>query len=377
MAAPAPAACLTRTLRRALTDALTPPAPRGLDRSQRMTFGAIGVVALIALGLRIVDAPPVLVFVVAGIAVAGLAYVLGVATEEAGASTGPTVSALLNATFGNAAEAIIVILAVREGLIEVAKASIVGSVLGNLLLILGASLLVSGIRHGRCRFDASVVGVNATMLVMTVVALGLPTVLSLGEGVTLADERHVAYLVAVIMAFLYLAYLRATLSGSGGEGPAGGHPAHWTKATALVILGVSAIGTGVLSEVLVSVIEPTIHRTGLGEVFVGLIIVPLVGNVAEHFAAVRIAWRGDLDFAMGIAFNSAVQVALAVTPIAVAAGFFFSNSLTLEVGGAELGLLLAAALMAGVLAATGVASWIEGVQLLAIYAIACVVFWYL
>jgi Ca2+:H+ antiporter len=360
-----------------LTDASTVSAPTGLDRSQKMIFAAIAAVSLIALGLRVVGAPAVLVFVVAGIAVAGLAYVLGVATEEAGASTGPTVSALLNATFGNAAEAIIVILAVREGLVEVAKASIVGSVLGNLLLILGASLLASGIRHGRCRFDAGVVGVNATMLVMTVVALGLPTVLSLGDNVTDADERHVAYLVAVIMALLYLAYLRATLSGAGDEGAAHGHVAAWSTRTAIILLTASAIGTGVLSEVLVSVIEPTIHRTGLGEVFVGLIIVPLVGNVAEHFAAVRIAWRGNLDFAMGIAFNSAVQVALAVTPIAVAAGFIFSNGLTLEVGGAELGLLLAAALMAGVLSATGVASWIEGVQLLAIYAIAGVVFWYL
>jgi Ca2+:H+ antiporter len=359
-----------------VADVVQPPAPTGLNRNQRIIFGAIGAVSIFALALRLVGAAPVLVFVIAGVAVAGLAYVLGIATEEAGASTGPTLSALLNATFGNAAEAIIVVLAVREGLLEVAKASIIGSVLGNLLLILGASLLASGIRHGRCTFDAGVVGVNATMLVMTVVAIGLPTVLSLGDGVTRADERHVAYGVALIMVLLYAAYLVATLGGAGDEG---GHhgTAAWSTRTAIVLLTVSAIGTGVLSEVLVSVIEPTIQRTGLGQVFVGLIIVPLVGNVAEHFAAVRIAWRGNLDFAMGIAFNSAIQVALAVTPIAVAAGFLFSNSLTLEVGGAELGLLLAAALMAAVLAANGVASWIEGVQLLAIYSIAGLVFWYL
>src|SRR5689334_18758569 len=266
-----------------------------------MIFAVIGLVSLIALGLRLADAPAVLVFVVAGIAVAGLAYVLGVATEEAGASTGPTVSALLNATFGNAAEAIIVILAVREGLVEVAKASIVGSVLGNLLLILGASLLVSGVRHGRRRFDATVVGLNATTLVLAVVALGLPTVLSLGDRVTAADERHVAYGVAIVMAGLYVAYLVATL---GGEREGGGHheEAHWSTRTAVVMLSVSAVATGILSEVLVSEIEPTIERTGLGEVFVGLIIIPLVGNIAEHFAAVKIAWRGDLDFSVGIAF---------------------------------------------------------------------------
>src|SRR4051812_48162723 len=204
-----------------------------------MTFGVIGVVAIGALLLRVADAPPVLVFVIAGIAVAGLAYVLGVATEEAGASTGPTLSALLNATFGNAAEMIIVILAVREGLVEVAKASIVGSVLGNLLLILGASLLVSGLRHGRCQFDAQVVGLNATMLVMTVVALGLPTVLSLGEQVTSADERHVAYGVALLMAALYGAYLVATLSGT----EIAGHEGHaqWSTRTAVVMLCLSAV----------------------------------------------------------------------------------------------------------------------------------------
>ena len=200
-----------------------------------------------------------------------------------------------------------------------------GSVLGNLLLILGASLLVSGIRHGRCRFDAGVVGVNATMLVMTVVVFGLPTVLSLETRSR--PPTSATWPVAASPGSWPFLYWPTCADPSGRETRlGGGHAAAGRRGHRAVLLTVSAIGTGVLSEVLVSVIEPTIDRTGVSEVFVGLIIVPLVGNVAEHFAAVRIALRGDLDFAMGIAFNSAVQVALAVTPIAVAAGFLFRTA---------------------------------------------------
>ena len=170
---------------------------------------------------------------------------------------------------------------------------------------------------------------------------------------------------------MYSSFQSPEATGVGGEG------ARWSTRLSLVMLSASAIATGVLSEVLVGAIEPTIEETGISTVFIGLIVVPLIGNVAEHFAAVKIAWSGKLDFSMGIAFNSALQVALAVSAIAVLAGLLFGHEVVLDFGLLEVSILFAGALMAGLIAANGNSNWLEGAELLAIYTIAGLVFWYL
>ena len=333
-----------------------------------------------AIAIYVVDASPVLIFVVAGIAVAGMAHLLTMATEQAGESAGPRLSSLLNATFGNAAEIFIVVLAIREGgeLIDVARASIVGSVLGNLLLIFGASLLVAGLRHGRQSFNAKVAGVNATMLILATAALGIPTLFAETSG---GEHRRPREPVARRGDRDGAALRRLPdprLPGAGGGARARGvHAARWSVRLALIVLAASAIATGVLSEVLVSAIEPTIEETGIGTVFVGLIIVPIIGNVAEHFAAVKIAWNGDIDFSTGIALNSALQVALAVSAVAVGAGVIFGHEVTLVFPPLEIAVLIAAALLATVVAVNGNANWLEGAELLAIYVMAAIAFWYL
>jgi|1186.fasta_scaffold03518_4 Ca2+:H+ antiporter len=350
----------------------------GISRSEGAQFIVIGAVAALALAFEVAGLSPVLVFLTAGVAVAGMAHILGIATEQAGDAAGPRLSALLNATFGNAAEIIIVVLAIREGgrLIDVARYSIIGSVLGNVLLILGASLLVAGIRHGRQRFDATVAGVNATMLLLATTALVIPTLFVMLGGTGHADEIGLSHGVAIVMAVLYVLYLYASFQSPEETGMEEG-AARWSTRLSLVALAFSAIATGVLSEVLVGAIEPTIEETGISSVFIGLIVVPLIGNVAEHFAAVKIAWSGKLDFAMGIAFNSALQVALAVSAIAVAAGIVFGHEVVLDFGLLEVSILIAGALLAGLIAANGNSNWLEGAELLAIYAIAAVAFWYL
>ena len=321
-----------------------------------------------------------LIFAVAGIAVAGMAHLLTMATEQAGESAGPRLSSLLNATFGNAAEIFIVVLAIREGgeLIDVARASIVGSVLGNLLLIFGASLLVAGLRHGRQSFNAKVAGVNATMLILATAALGIPTLFAETSGATTGDLENLSHGVAIVMALLYAGYLiHAFQEPEEGRGGHEVHVARWSVRLALIVLAASAIATGVLSELLVSAIEPTIEETGIGTVFVGLIIVPIIGNVAEHFAAVKIAWNGNIDFSTGIALNSALQVALAVSAVAVGAGVIFGHEVTLVFPPLEIAVLIAAALLATVVAVNGNANWLEGAELLAIYVMAAIAFWYL
>ncbi|PHX80539.1 MAG: calcium/proton exchanger [Thermoleophilia bacterium] len=349
----------------------------GFTRSERVQFSLIGLVAVAAIGLEVTHANSVLIFVVAGLAVAGMAHILGVATEQAGEASGPRISALLNATFGNAAELIIVVLAIRQGgeLIDVARYSIIGSVMGNILLILGASLLVSGIRHGRQSFNAVISGVNGTMLLLATAALALPTLFTIVLPAETSGAVSISHGVAIVMAVLYGLYLLHAFRSPDESAAAKGN-AHWSPRLSIIVLVASAAVTGLLSEFLVTAIEPTIKATGISAVFVGLIIVPLVGNIAEHFAAIKIAAKGDLDFAMGIAFNSALQVALAVTAVAVAAGFIFGHELTLSFGALEMAVLIAAAILAAFIATNGNATWLEGAELIAIYVIAALAFWY-
>jgi Ca2+:H+ antiporter len=350
----------------------------GINRSEGVQFLIIAAIAVAAVAADVASASPVLIFLVAGLGVSGMAHILGIATEQAGEAAGPRLSALLNATFGNAAEIIIVVLAIREGgeLIDVARYSIIGSVLGNVLLILGASLLVAGIRHGRQAFDATVAGVNGTMLVLATTTLAIPTAFTLLAETTYQDAKGVSHGVAVVMALLYVAYLYASFQHPEQAG-LHGEAARWSTRLSLIMLALSAIATGILSEILVGAIEPTIEETGISTVFIGLIVVPLIGNVAEHFAAVKIAWSGKLDFSMGIAFNSALQVALAVSAIAVLSGAIFGNDVVLNFGALEVGLLIAGSLLAALIAANGHSNWLEGAELLSIYVLAGLVFWYL
>lgn len=349
----------------------------GFTRSERVQFSLISLIAVAAIGLEFAHANSVLIFIVAGLAVAGVAHILGVATEQAGEAAGPRISALLNATFGNAAELIIVVLAIRQGgeLIDVARYSIIGSVMGNILLILGASLLVSGIRHGRQSFNAVISGVNGTMLLLATAALALPTLFTIVLPTETNGAVSISAGVAIVMAILYALYLFHAFRSPEQSAASQGH-AHWSPRLSIIVLVLSAAVTGLLSEFLVTAIEPTIEATGISAVFVGLIIVPLVGNIAEHFAAIKIAAKGDLDFAMGIAFNSALQVALAVTAVAVAAGFIFGHELTLSFGALEMAVLIAAAILAAFIATNGHATWLEGAELIAIYVIAALAFWY-
>ncbi len=303
---------------------------------------------------------------------------LGDATSQAGEAAGTQIAALLNATFGNLPELVIVILTLREGLVDVARASIAGSVLGNMLLILGSSLLFGGLRHGRVTFDRRRAGMNASMLTIAVVALGVPTLFAQLSRTTPHDVKAVSYGTAVVMLILYAAYLVQSLQqpqvrAASDEGTG----SRWTARQAAIVLALTALATGAMSEVLVSSIKPTIADTGIGPVFIGLIIVPLIGNVAEHAAAIRIAWRGDFDFAMGISFNSALQVAFGVTAIAVFAGALVGHELSIVFPSLQIALLAASAIMVGLIAADGEANWLEGLELIAIYVLAAIAFWYL
>jgi Ca2+:H+ antiporter len=349
-------------------------APR-FSKADLISFGVAGAASVVALVLEEAGASGAVVFVAAAVSVMALAYVLGEATEQAGTASGPRLAALLNATFGNLPELIIVVLTVREGLVDVARASIIGSVVGNVLLVLGASILLGGLRNGPMKFDQASAGMNASMLTLAAVALGIPSLFDALHDTTRHEQVALSYGTAVIMVIVYVAYLVYSLTQPGEQSHHG--EGRWSARTAMLTLAVTALVTGAMSELLVSAIEPTIKEIGIGTVFIGMVVVPLVGNVPEHWAAVRIARAGNLDFSMGIAFNSGLQVALAGTAIAVAAGALLGNEVLIVFPPIELALLAAATIMTAILTATGKANWLQGLQLLAIYVVAALAFWYL
>lgn len=321
--------------------------------------------------------PPVVVFGTAALGVVPLASFLGQATEELAARAGPRVGGLLNATLGNAAELIIALFAIREGLLDLVKASITGSILGNILLILGMGFLLGGRRHGAQRFDRGQAGVNATMLTLAVIALVVPSLF----GHTIEEVSHAAveYLSLGVAGVMMLLYALSVAYSFGL--PLQEREAHagrgWSTRVALgVLLGSTAL-IAWLSEILVGAVEPVVLSLGVTEFFLGIIVVPLVGNVVEHLVAVQMAMKDRMELSLAISLGSGLQVALFVAPVLVFASLALGNPLTLIFNQFELIALVAASLLATLAALDGESNWLEGAQLLAVYAIVALAFFFL
>ena len=331
-------------------------------------------IAVVAVGLQAASVSGQIVFVVAAVALAALAWALAQATDQAGESAGPRASALLNATFGNLPEVVIVVLAIQAGLDDIARASIIGSVIGNVLLILGLSLVVGGWKNGTQSFTEKVAATNSSMLVLGVAGLGLPTLFAALEHDPAATEvlsRWTgAALVVVYAAYLYYSFHMPALRDSGRPGGT-----RWTLRQSIAALALTALGTGIVSEVLVDSIRPAVAALGVPRAFVGLVVVPFVGNVAEHFSAVRLAYRNRVDFAMGIAYGSGIQIVLAASAVAVFAGVIMGSDLTLVFDPLQLAALAAAALGSTLVARGGETNWLEGLQLLTVYLVVAVAVW--
>lgn len=308
-----------------------------------------------------------------------LAWLLGEATDELTAHTGPRVGGLLNATLGNAAELIIAIFAIRQGLLELVKASITGSILGNILMILGLSVLLGGLRSGTQRFDRSEAGLNATMMTLAIIALIIPSIF--GHAIEVENHQGVEWLslgVAVVMIGIYALSLVYSFVSAPGSVISEGHaePA-WSVRRAVLVLTVVAIFVGWLSEILVSTVEPVIESLGITEFFVGVMLIPLVGNVAEHMVAVQAAWRDRMALSLAISFGSSMQIALFVAPLLVFVSLAMGHPLTLIFNEFELLALGAAVGIAALISLDGESNWLEGAQLLAVYAIVGLAFFFL
>ncbi|MGD1995413.1 MAG: calcium/proton exchanger [Anaerolineae bacterium] len=341
----------------------------------------LGLLVLVPVALysHYAQGPPLVTFAATTLGIVPLAGLLGRATEELAARTSSQVGGLINGTLGNAAELIITFFAIRAGLLGLVKASITGSILGNLLLVMGASLLVGGLRHGVQKFDRSQAGLNSTMLILAVIALAIPSLF----GHRIEDFSHdaVEYLslgVAAVMMLVYvlsLVYSFATSPSIPYE-KEHGRPA-WSLLRTVGVLILCTASVAWLSEVLVGLIEPVLERLGWTEFFFGIVIIPIVGNVAEHLVAVQVAAQDQMDLSLGVSVGSSLQIALFVAPVLVFLSLAMGNPLTLVFDRFELTALIAASLIAGLVGLDGESNWMEGIQLLVVYVILAMAFFFL
>lgn len=317
------------------------------------------------------------IFSFSALAIIPLAGLIGEATENLAYYAGPRLGGLLNATFGNAAELIITIAAIRQGLLELVKASLTGSILGNLLLVLGMAMFIGGIRNKDQHFDRQAASRNAIMLVLTVLILLVPSVLSHYIGVTNpqpSPKVEVLSLgVAMIMIILYIlnllfGYWTTKTNPEIDENfDNGDSDVVWQRNTAIVILLLATIGVAVMSEILVQTIEPMVQSIGLSEFFIGVIFIPIIGNVAEHLVAVQMAYKNRMTLSVEIAISSSLQIALFVAPILIFISLWLGHPLTLIFNQFELLALIAGVLITALVSEDGESNWFEGAELLAVY----------
>ena len=319
------------------------------------------------------------VFVASAIAILGLAWVIGLSTERLGAITGPQVGGVLNATFGNIAELIIAFFALQAGLLTVVKASITGSIIGNLLLVMGAAIFAGGLRNGLQTFSQRIAGSNAALLVLAAVGLFIPAIFALSSQTTQDQRVEESVLIALVLMVGYALALVWQFTNPertlGGHEDPGGHagPA-WSGRTAVGVLLVTAALLALLSESLVGSIGPFIEQFGLSELFVGVILIPTIGNLAEHLVAVQLAYKGKIEFALAVSFGSSLQVALFVAPVLVLLGLAIGQPMDLVFHPLEVAAVGAAIGISALVALDGESNWLEGALLMLVYLILAISF---
>lgn len=356
------------------------------------------IFAPIAVALEFAHANHIVLFVIAVIALIPLAKLIGDSTEHLATHYGPTVGSLLNVTFGNAAEIIIAIVAISAGLLDLVKASITGAIIGNILLIFGLSVVVGGFRFKEQKFSRENIGFQSSMLFLAIIGLAVPTIMAYtvlpplehpGEIQLLSDSLAIILIIVYILGIIFTFFTHkhlfvqpeepATAAGNGAQ-PAAAHDddhhGHWSKKKSFILLAASMAGVIVVSEILVGSVEATGEELGFGELFVGAIIVGIVGNAAEHSSAILLARRGKMELSIGIAAGSGTQIALFVVPILVFAGIALGQPFSLVFTLFELAVIFLAAIILNLIVHDGRSNWFEGVMLTAVYVIIAIGFFF-
>jgi Ca2+:H+ antiporter len=334
--------------------------------------------------LHVLTADPIVVFTVSALAIIPLAGLLGRATEHLTSHVGAGVGSLLNASLGNAAELIIALAALREGLHDVVKASLTGSIIGNILLVLGLSMIAGGIKYERQKFNLTAAGLGSSLLLLAAVGLIIPALFHLtAEDRGILVERELSFEMALVLFLIYALSLVFSLKTHRHLFAGESHDAHdigekpWSYRKSVGVLVVVTVLVAIMSEILVGAIEPAAEYLGLTQVFVGVILVAMVGNAAEHSTAILMAMKNKMDLAFGIAVGSSLQIALFVAPVLVFASYLFGPPLDLIFTPFEVAAVTVSVLILGFVAMDGESHWMEGVMLVGVYIMLAIAFFFL
>ncbi len=358
---------------------LLPRQPGILVPVDRIFFGLL-ILTPIALAAEFLHFSPIAIFLLSAAAIIPYAKFIGDATEELAIRTTPSVGGLLNATFGNATELIISIFALQAGLIEVVKASITGAILGNLLLVLGTAMFLGGRNRERQHFNITAAKSSCSMLLLATTALVMPAIfIATTDGTDPSRVAHLSILVSILMIAAYAASLLFSLHTHKhlykGKDVEAVLP-RWSVKKSLGILLAATIGTAVMSEILVGSIVPVVAHFGWTQLFIGIIVVAIVGNVAEHLSAVTAAMKDRMDLALQIAIGSATQIVMFVAPVLVIASLFFRHPMNLVFDLFELAAIVFSVFVTNAVVEDGESTWFEGFQLLIAYIIIAVAFFF-
>jgi Ca2+:H+ antiporter len=315
---------------------------------------------------------PLLTFITAALAIVPLAGLIGRATDQLAICVGPRLGGLLNATFGNLTELIVAVLLIAAGNFEVVKASLIGSIVGNLLLVLGVSLFVGGVGRSEQAFSARAAGVHTASLVLAVAGLGVPALLVATSPTLSAGNREIVsagvaatLIVLYASALVFMQFTNAHLFRT----PESSEEPEWSRALAAAVLLGAALLVGLESELLVSALNPALQTLRISPIFVGLILIPVIGNAAEHASAVFFAIRDKIDVTLEIAVGSSTQVALFVAPAMVFISLVMGRPMDFVFTGFEIGAVFIATLIIAVISRDGHSNWLEGLQLVSVYVI--------
>lgn len=318
-------------------------------------------------------------FAIACAAIIPLAGVMGRATESIAIHSGPKIGGLMNATFGNAVELIIALFALKQGLIGVVQASLTGSIIGNLLLVAGLSFLVGGIKFPQQKFNRTIAGTNSAMMLLgVVIALVIPAIFTASNpkiSNTMSIGVSIVVLLLYLLGLFFSLYTHRNLFNYTEDLEA--EEAEWSMKKALLILALATGAVAYESELLVHTISKVSEELGWSEVFIGVIIVAIIGNAAEHSSAILMAMRNKMDVALEIAVGSSLQIAMFVTPLLVFASLAFGNPMSLVFSWPELGAMVLSVLLINFLAQDGESNWLEGAMALGAYLIIGIGFYFL
>ncbi|WP_302652465.1 calcium/proton exchanger [uncultured Clostridium sp.] len=315
---------------------------------------------------------PTIMFILAALSIIPLAGIMGEGTEEISSYTGPKIGGFLNATFGNATELIISFFALKSGLFEVVKSSIAGSIIGNILLVLGASMFIGGLKHKTQNFNINVVETTYSMLLFSLIGLCVPAFFTHTINPNLLNTRYegLSLVVAIVMFILYILSLifsfftHKDLYATTTEEE--GHESKWSLKKSIAILIIATVIIAIESEFLVGGIEDITSKLGLSEFFVGIILIPIIGNAAEHSTAITMALKNKMDVAIEIALGSSLQIILFVAPVLIFLSLLFTP-MSIIFNPFELVSLIASVIIANKVASDGQSNWLEGAQLMAVY----------